>query len=193
MSNPAEFDVDNATRDFFKNEYRLFRSATTLLERETNSLSVLSLDELRSAIDHLARAHDPEKKPNAEKEMQKAKMHLLRGATDAKQAVIYSKIEKLSSLPLPVSHEVVNIRQSFSDLLPKIRAGNITIAERLRLLEEMDVIINQAEKLLTMHKAELGHTTKNESRGNFWRAVLWVTFGALLSAFASYVSSSIKF
>lgn len=196
MPNESEFDVDRATRELLVNDYRMFRNATLLLDSETNSLSVISLNELRNAIDHLAYAHDPKRGDNAEKEIQKAKSHLLRGVIDAKEAVIFAKIEKLRSLPLPVSQEVASLRQDVSDLEQKIVSAKIdgsSITEYLRLLDELDGAIIQAEMLLATYKSELEQAIRNERRGKFWRAVLWGAFGALLSAFVGYVASLIKF
>lgn len=196
MPNKSEFDVNEATRELLVNDYRLFRIATRLLDSETNSLSVISLNELRSAIDHLARAHDPERSNNAEKEIQRAKSHLLRGVIDAKEAVIFAKIEKLKSLPLPVPSEVISLRENVFDLRHKIALAKIdgcSTTDYLRLLEEIDGVINQAEMLLMTHENELGGGIRNERSEMFWRALLWSAFGALLSAFVSYVASSIKF
>lgn len=197
MPRADTFDLNNAIREILVNDYRQFRFATTTLDSETNSLSVAALNELKNAVDHLARAYETEDEQVAVIQFQRARMHLLRGVIDAKEATITAKLEKLRSLPNDMATGLSPLMARAQELEQRIRSSKIegrnSPSDYLELLDEMNLVLSEAERLSATSREHFEHSKKTERTANIWRGILWGIFGALAYALLSYVVSAVKF
>jgi len=191
MPNSNNFDTCASIKELLQNEYIEFRNVMTRLEFETGSVSVVALNELRNAIEYLARAVDEQIGFNKEEQIKKAKAHFLRGIIDVKEALIIPKLSRLRNIQGPLSVEAESIFKQLSKYKANFSDENRSQEDYLKFLDEIDRSMEHADNLLKEHQYELEYAIKKDKQILIWKAMLWASFGALAFALASYIATNI--
>lgn len=191
MPNSSTFDACAEIKSLLQHEYKEFRLVLTRLELETESVSVASLNELKYAIDHLARVVDENSDFPKEQQLQRAKSHLLRGIIDAKEALILPKLAKLNKSDAAVAMEASEIIKKLSDYKAGSSSNKWTTQQYLGFLDDIDRSMEHADRLLKEHQLGIEYAIRKDKQSMYWKAMLWATFGALVSAMASYLAKVI--